>query len=218
MIVGLVGALLSLSWTVAAMAQVPPGWDPEEVSKAIRLYLESLPKEKMEVKGVVLEYKKIPGDPKEALGQLPKEYRGADVEIFRGQIKTYLRSFLEGAGTLETKRSITCKVKKKKIEIPPGKYDIGIYLEDGVPAFVGIQGEDLEDPLRIPFASGKKLKVLETLKIQGSLKGTKLKMGIVYAGFAAKLPTLTVGDIVEPEDEEPGDEEESRASRASETP
>jgi hypothetical protein len=208
-VLALVGALLTITWTTSASAQVPPGWDPEEATKAIRQYLDSLPKEKMELEGIVLEYKKIPGDPKDAFSQLPKEYRGADFDLFRKQIVTHLTSFLEEAGTLETKRPITLKVKKKKIEIPPGEYDFGIYLEDGAPAYVGIEGKNLEEPVKIPFGQAKKLKTLEVLTIQGSLKGKKLQMGIIYAGFAAKLPTLAVGKVVEEEEEKEEEPEDS---------
>lgn len=191
-----------------AVAQGPPGVDPERVREAIRKYMDSLPKEELKLEGITLVYKKVPGDPGKLIREVvDKQWREfVTIEM----VKATLHSLLEEAGTLETKREITFKVKRKKVTIPPGKYAFGVYVMNGIPAFVGISGKGLEDPAKIHFRARKDLSKPETLKVEGAIKKKKkLQMGIAYGLYALKLPDLALGKIEEPKEEpkeEPGKE------------
>ena len=195
-----------LSGAGQAFAQIPPGVDPGQVEKKIQEYLEALPKGKLELEGIDLVYRKIPSDPVEVVNRVVDERWRELVKEYVSTVESKLHSFLEEAGTLETRREITVKKKKKKV--PAGKYTFGIFLDKGVPVYVGISGKGLEDPIRIPFRTRKGLPQLEELKIEGKIKRKKLELVIAYGRYAAKLPPLPLGKV---EAEAAGEETEGQA-------
>lgn len=189
-----------------ALAQVPPEVDPERIREGIRQYVESLPEKKLKLEGISLKYKKVPGEPAKVINEVvDKQWRDL-VKQYAETVKATLHSLLEEAGTLKTGREIT--FKKKKVTIPPGEYTFGVYIEKGVPAFIGISGKGLEDPVRIPFRSRKAVSKPEPLKVEGAVKKKgrkkKLQLVVLYGRHAAKLPDLELGEVEEEiEEEEP---------------
>ena len=194
-----VAAILLVLAVEEARGQERGGFDPEQVRELTRKYMESLPSAEVKVEGIVLKYKKVPGDPKKVIQEiLDERWRGMAGD-YSNQIRDTLHSLLEEAGTLKTRREITFKKKK----IPPGEYAFGIFMEEGVPSYVGISGKGLEEPVRIPFKSRKGLSKPETLKIKGTIKKKKRwGVTIAFAGHAAKLPPLSLGKVVEKAEKE----------------
>ena len=184
----------------SAHAQAGGGWDPADIQKMAKAYLESLPTSKLKLQGITLEYKKVPGDPKEVAREVADEQYKGMITALSEQVKAQLVSFLEEAGTLETARPITYKKKGEEVELPPGEYEFGIYVEEGVPKYAGIFGEGLEEPLRLPLKVTKKVQEAQTLQLQGKLKKSKLDLSVAWAHHVVRLPTLKVGDMPEKDD------------------
>ncbi|MCZ6603235.1 MAG: hypothetical protein O6952_09530 [Planctomycetota bacterium] len=174
--------------SAGASAQVPPGLDPASM---IREYMEALPSAEMKVEGVELKYKEVPGSTKQVIEQLDKRW----ADILRGASKVVentLHSLLEEVGTLKTRREITYKKNK----LPPGEYTFGIFVEEGVPRYIGISGKELDGAIRIKFKSQKRLPESQTLKIKGKIKKKdRLEITLAYGPRLLKLPALRLGEI-----------------------
>lgn len=133
-----------------AAAQQPPIPNPAEIKKKIR---EAFPKlveaaevEKVtfgEEEALVINYKKIPTDPKDiakALGKdigtdkIPDQMLDQYIGMFAPQIAEVLNEHLKDIGEVINKKTI--KIKSKKI--PPGKHRIGLVFKGEKPESIVI--------------------------------------------------------------------------------
>lgn len=146
----------------AALAQpnpsdVPDMPRPEEITERVNALLDEAPEETIELAGVAkIVYRRVPLDVHAValkFGQTlsgRQEPRGMDldryVRQFEGTIQGVLEQRLAKIGTIE----VLSPLKAKGKAIPPGTYDLGLALQNGRPAALVVQGEELPRGRPVP--------------------------------------------------------------------